>query len=174
MSTLTIIFFVTGLILGGGLATVVTSLIVRTKFLQAEADLLRERDGAQQAVKESDISIGIIRQTLKEATEKNEAKSERIMALEAEKGRLEGEATTLGTLRAEVLAKDKKLDSTAERLVALESAKADLVQQVKAIEASKLQALEANDKFVADTLNSMMEAYSSAIGGERTRHWKPS
>lgn len=155
VSTQFIIFFLIGLLVGGSIAAVITSLVVRSKCSQADADLVRQRDSAQQALKERDATRGDLMEALKEATQKVAVQAERIIALEKEKSRFEGEATALVTLRSEVLARDKKLEAVGERIIALEATKADLEQKVKATEAAKFQALEANDRFVMERLNGM-------------------
>ena len=164
MNTSSVIFLFVGLLVGGTVAAVITWLSVRSRCSESQADLTRERDAAKEALRERDASLAALGERLKEAASKVEAKSERIMTLEAEKGRLEGEATTLQALRLDVSLRDRKLEANSERIIALESAKADLERTVRATEASKQQALEANDRFVADRLNAMDVSFRAQLG----------
>ena len=158
-----LVVLIVGVFGGGAGAGFITLLFVRSKYTQANAELKSEHDGAQRALKERDTSLLTVNEALKEVTQKSDAKAEHITRLEAEKGKLEGEASAIGTLKLEVIAKDAKLDDARNRIIELESAKANLEERVKAIEGSKLQALEANDKFVAETLNSMLNFHKAQL-----------
>jgi DNA recombination protein RmuC len=125
MSIQSLLFLIVGLVVGGAIGAFVSSIVAHSKTIQVESELKRECDGARQSVAERDSTIGTLKNDLTISTQTVEAKAERVTALEAEKGRLIGELTTVEALRDQVKAKDIKLDELNLRVVEIESVKAE-------------------------------------------------
>ncbi len=88
---------------------------------------------------------------------------DRIVELEAEKGKLAGELTTVDALRTEAAAKDRKADELNQRIVVLEAAKADLEQVARSAEASKRDALAEKERSVQALLEAQNDAFRARL-----------
>lgn len=159
MNPQTALFLLAGLLVGGAASALIATLVVRSKNVQVESDLKRERDGAIQTVSEREATIGNLKTDLTALTQSIDAKTERVAVLEAEKGRLAGELTTVESLRLQVAEKDRKLDELNKRIVELESTKADLEQVAKSAEQSKLDAIAEKDRSNKALQDAQTEAF---------------
>jgi DNA recombination protein RmuC len=159
MSIQSLLFLLAGLVIGGAVSAFVSTVLVRSKTVQIESDLKRERDGALQSIKDRDSAIATIKNDLTISTQSNDAKAERINVLEAEKGKLLGELTTVESLRDQLGKKDSEVSELNQRVVELESAKADSDQLAKSTEKSKLEALVEKDRHLASSIEAQAEAF---------------
>ena len=148
MNSQAIVLFAVGLACGGTLAAVITTLLIRSKNIQTESELTAAR-----------AEVSNLKAQVESTHRELSTKSDRVIALESDKGRLLGELTTVESLRSQLAAREQRLEELNQEVLRLQAVRADLDQLAKSTVRAKEEALAEKDRHVAATLAAQADSF---------------